>query len=196
MTKRSISKKHGHRSEKGYTRLKYIKRGAKGTQVVKFTVGTTGDYTHELSLVALREKFVPEVVLESVRLALGHALADIKDRQYVFRILPYPHHILRTNKILGTAKAERISEGMRRSFGKSIGLKAAHVKKNQAIVKLWVYEEYLKLAKNALRIAKGKIGVPCKIMVEKSQGSPRVTRKEIEPLIKKPLPILRPKKGV
>jgi len=186
MTKRSVSHKHGHRSEKAYTRKEYIRRFGTGSRIAKFTVGKTGDYTHELTLIALKERMIPEVVLESVRLVLVSQLRKIKDGQFVFRIMPYPHHVLRENKILGTAKAERIQEGMRRAFGKPIGMRGARVKKNSPLVKVWVHEKNIPTGREALRVASRKMGVITKTTITKTEESPRIKpKKEEEPVVER-----------
>ena len=53
-------------------------------------------------------------------------------RNYHLQIRIYPHHVLRENKMLTGAGADRMQTGMQRAFGKAIG-SAAQVKIGQAI---------------------------------------------------------------
>jgi len=79
-----------------------------------------------------------------------------------FRILVYPHHILRNNPLAAGAGADRMSTGMSRSFGKAVGI-AARVKKNQAVFTVSVNKNGLAFAKDALNRAKNKLPCSCKI---------------------------------
>ena len=58
---------------------------------------------------------------------------------YYFVVRPYPHHIIRENKMVAGAGADRIQKGMRRSFGKPMD-RAARLKKNQALFTVYVYK--------------------------------------------------------
>ena len=64
------------------------------------------------------------------------------------------------------AHADRLQQGMRRSFGTAIGT-AARVKPGQVIISIQVNADAADLAKNALRLAATKLPMPCKIVVEK-----------------------------
>ena len=72
---------------------------------------------------------------------------------------------MRHNKIAQGAGADRISTGMRLSFGKIVG-SAARVKPNQKLMTLRTTEDMLDVAKDALRKSYHKIPTPCKIVVE------------------------------
>ena len=62
------------------------------------------------------------------------------------------------------AGADRVSSGMRESFGKPIG-KAARVKKGQLIMSVSVPEAKIDVAKEALRKANAKIPAKTRISV-------------------------------
>ena len=68
----------------------------------------------------------------------------------------YPHVILRENKMIATAGADRLQEGMRRAFGKPIGL-AARVEHNQPILEAYIYKEDQVAATQALKTASSKL---------------------------------------
>ncbi len=71
----------------------------------------------------------------------------------------YPHVLLRENKMIATAGADRLQEGMRRAFGKSTGL-AARIRPGQVIFEAYVTAPNLELAQDAFRTAASKIGRP------------------------------------
>jgi large subunit ribosomal protein L10e len=76
----------------------------------------------------------------------------------------YPHVLLRENKMIATAGADRLQEGMRRAFGKSTGL-AARVLPGQVIYEAYVSASNLMLAKDAFKVASSKLGCPVSVRV-------------------------------
>ena len=104
--------------------------------------------------------------LEAARIAVNRRLqAELVDN-YCLRILPYPHHILRENKMIFGAHADRLQDGMRGAFGKAIGV-AARVKNRQTIMTIEVTETGLDTAKRALKLGAAKFPMPCRIEVKK-----------------------------
>jgi large subunit ribosomal protein L10e len=73
------------------------------------------------------------------------------------------------------AHADRLQQGMRRSFGKAIGT-AARIKADQTIITVKVKTNAAEIAKESLKRGSAKLPIPCKIVVEKMQ-SPNVTDK-------------------
>jgi large subunit ribosomal protein L10e len=68
--------------------------------------------------------------------------------------------LLRENKMIAAAGADRLQEGMRRAFGKALNL-GARVKAGQVIMEMHVKKEHLELAKKSLRGACVKLpGTP------------------------------------
>jgi large subunit ribosomal protein L10e len=76
----------------------------------------------------------------------------------------YPHVILRENKMIATAGADRLQEGMRRAFGKAVGL-AARVNRGQVILELHIKANDLQLAKQAMQTASSKLPMTTTINV-------------------------------
>jgi large subunit ribosomal protein L10e len=83
----------------------------------------------------------------------------------------YPHVLLRENKMIATAGADRLQEGMRRAFGKSTGL-AARIRPGQVIFEAYVTAPNLELAQDGFKMAASKIGRPTttRIMPLKEQA--------------------------
>ena len=52
---------------------------------------------------------------------------------YALRVHKYPHHVIRENKQATGAGADRVSQGMRLSFGKNVGT-AARVKRGDCLL--------------------------------------------------------------
>jgi len=77
--------------------------------------------------------------MEAARQSTNKILETRMPGNYYFVVRPYPHHIIRENKMVSGAGADRIQKGMRRSFGKPVD-RAARLKKGQALFTVYVYK--------------------------------------------------------
>mgnify|MGYP001558878673 FL=1 len=161
-------KAKNYREVKGqpYTRKEYI-RGSPPPKITKFTMGDTKTtFPIHATLIAGEEAQIRHNALEAARVASNRVLSAKLGNAYVLRIVPYPHTILRENKMIFGAHADRLSQGMRRAFGKPIGA-AARVKIGQSIIEVGVNETAVEVAKEALELGKDKLPIPCRIVIEK-----------------------------
>ncbi len=149
-----------------YSRKEYI-HGAPMPKITKFTMGNPrGEFSHRVSLTAQSDAQVRHNALEAARVAVNKYLStNLKSTDYHFKILVYPHHVLRENKMMAFAGADRLQEGMRRAFGKPVGV-AARVRSGQAVMLVEVDESALEVAKEALRRGAAKLPIPCRIVIE------------------------------
>ena len=152
---------HGANYRRGngqvFTRKEYIK-GKPQIKIAKFQGGKRGIYQYCVQL-CLNEKIqVRHMAIESTRLAANKTLEQTTgETGYYSRLRIYPHNMLRENKQIATAGADRISEGMRRSWGKAVSL-GARVTQGQCIMELYVNgDDHLEAAKKALKGACVKI---------------------------------------
>jgi len=162
-------KSRNYREVKGqpYTRKEYIK-GSPQPKITKFTMGDTAKkFGYEASLIAQKQVQVSHNALEAARVATNQVLAGKLGNDYLLQILPYPHTVLRENKMVFGAQADRFQDGMRKPFGKPIG-RAARVKVNQRVIIVRVNENGVEAAKEALRRGEAKLPTPCRILIEKS----------------------------
>jgi len=158
-----------------YTRKKFAK-GFPPPKINKFTMGDTkANFEIEAKLVALKRAQIRHMALEAARVATNRVLMDKLINDYFMQVHPYPHIILRENKMLFGAHADRLQTGMRRSFGKPIGT-AARVEPGQTLITVRVKASAVETAKESLKRGSAKLPIPCKILVEKIQ-SPDVTEK-------------------
>jgi len=161
-----------------YTRKKYAK-GFPPPKIVKFTMGDPkGTYDIEARLVALRRVQIRHSALEAARVATNRVLMDKLVNDYLMVVLPYPHQILRENKMIFGAHADRLQQGMRRSFGKAIGT-AARIEPNQTLITVRVKASALELAKESLKRVSAKLPTPCRIIVEKIQSPDAASKPEM-----------------
>jgi large subunit ribosomal protein L10e len=132
-----------------YTRKEFIK-GKPQIKIAKFQGGKSGDYDFCVQLCSNEKVQVRHMAIESARLAANKTLEQTTGETGYFSVLRiYPHILLRENKMIATAGADRLQEGMRRAFGKAVSL-AARVKQGQCIMEMHVKKEHLDLAKKAL----------------------------------------------
>ncbi|NPB01209.1 MAG: 50S ribosomal protein L16 [Crenarchaeota archaeon] len=157
-----------------YTRLEYI-HGAPYVQIPKFDMGATSAaararFDTVVKLVAEELGQIRMNALEAARqMAFKYLNKVLGQENFYLRINVYPFHVLRENKMLAMAGADRLQEGMRLAFGSPVGRAVRVEKMGQVIMFVEVEERNVEHAKEALRRAKSKISIPCRIVVEKKQ---------------------------
>jgi large subunit ribosomal protein L10e len=102
--------------------------------------------------------------LEAARVAASKKVAAVGEEAFCLKVIPSVGLVLRENKMIATAGADRLQEGMRKAFGKPIGL-AARVKQGSVILELSVMKENLDKAKEALWAAGTKLPMKTKVQV-------------------------------
>ena len=162
-------KAKNYREVKGpaYTRKQYI-RGPPQPKITKFTMGDpSAKYEYKAVLVAQEEVQIRHNALEAARVSVNRVLAEKLGTSYYLRVIPYPHTVLRENKMIFGAHADRLQDGMRRAFGKPVGT-AARVKPNQPLIEVGVNANGIETAKIALKRGEAKLPTTCRIIIEKT----------------------------
>ncbi len=154
-----------HFTSPPYTRKEYIP-GVPQPKIVKFEMGNPNvDADLVLTLHVTEAGQIRHNALEAARVMVHKYLStSIGEDNYFFRVRVYPHHVLRENKMMAFAGADRLQDGMRQAFGKPIGT-AARVQPMQTILEVRVKKEHLSQAKEALRVGGSKLPLPTKILV-------------------------------
>ena len=159
--------------ERAYTRISKFKNKnyvpvRPNIKVVKFDMGDpTKNFEYMLTLITKDDMQLRHNAIESARQTANRLLEKKTGKNnYHFKILVYPHHVLRENPIASGAGADRMSTGMKKSFGKPIGV-AAQVKKGQNLFRVNINKQNIKVAKEALKRAARKLPCSCRIVVEK-----------------------------
>jgi len=139
-----------------YTSKKYAP-GAPNPKVARFTTGKNrADYDFTLKLVSDGRVQIRSNALEAARVAASKKVALLGEENFCLKVITYPFLILRENKMIATAGADRLQEGMRKAFGKPIGM-AARVNIGSTILTLGVMKENLDKAKLAMWAAATKL---------------------------------------
>ena len=138
-------------------------------KIVKFDMGkvfefNTGKLPHVLTVISLEKVQIRHNALEACRQYLNKKLDKGLNGQYYFKIVPFPHHVQRENKMLTGAGADRMQSGMQLSYGKSMN-KAAILNPNKDIFKIAVLnEKAVVFARKLIRQVNSKL--PCKIRID------------------------------
>ena len=139
-------------------------------RIVRYQMGALKkkfDYTIEL--IAKSHLQIRDMAMESARLSSNRVLeSEAGKGSYRLILYPYPHHVLRENPIAAGAGADRMSTGMKLSFGRPMGV-AAQIKKGQRLMSVEVNKQHLELAKRAAKRASHKLPCSCMITVKENK---------------------------
>jgi len=155
-----------------YTRREYI-TGIPGSKIAQHQMGdknTEGDdYAVQISLVTEEEVQIRHGSLEASRLSANrHLIKELGEGNYKMVLRKFPHQVIRENKQATGAGADRVSDGMRQSFGKIVGT-AARIDDNERIFTAYCDVDQASVVKEAFRRAYNKIAPPCRITVERGE---------------------------
>jgi len=137
-------------------------------KIVKFTMGNEqlydrGKLPYHLTMVTTEPVQIRHNALESCRQFINKKLDVSVGGTYLFKVLPFPHHIQRENRMLTGAGSDRMQTGMQLSFGKSMG-KSAILKENSRI--FFIAMQNAKAVETMRKVLKQiKPKLPCKTRV-------------------------------
>jgi large subunit ribosomal protein L10e len=154
------------RLERPFTRKDYVD-GVPGIRLRQFEMGNKkGVFPVKLTLVAKEGVQIRDNALEAARIAANKYISRrVGSSNFMLKVRIYPHQILREHKMAVGAGADRISQGMRKAFGRPIG-NAARARPGTKIMSLWCRPEAFEFGKDALRRASQKLPTPTKIEIE------------------------------
>ena len=123
-----------------------------------------------LHLISEEYEQISSDALEAARIQCNKFLMSKAGKDgYHMKIRAHPWHVLRINKMLSCAGADRLQTGMRGAWGKSYG-KCARVYINQILISIRVKENNKKWAFEALRRAKNKFPGRQRIAISSKYG--------------------------
>jgi len=144
--------KRAYTRKSKYKKYSFIK-AVPVNRIVRYHMGDVKKkFTYQLHLVSKQAIQIRHNSIEATRQVVNRRLTKLLNKDYYFNVRLYPHHVLRENKMLTGAGADRMQTGMQRAFGKAIGL-AAQVKKNQEIFTIKVDKGSVDKAKVALKLS-------------------------------------------
>jgi len=155
-----------------YTRREYI-TGIPGSKIAQHKMGNkkadADEYAVQISLVVEETVQLRHGSLEASRLSANrYLIQELGEGNYKMVLRKFPHQILRENKQATGAGADRVSDGMRQSFGKIVGT-AARIQAGERLFTAYCDVDQAEEVKEAYRRAYNKITPPCRIKVERGQ---------------------------
>lgn len=108
--------------------------------------------------------------MEAARIAANKYMVKNAGKDaFHLRVRVHPYHVLRINKMLSCAGADRLQTGMRGAFGKPFGL-CARVAIGQILMSIRCRDTHAAVAEEALRRAKFKFPGRQKVVASRNWG--------------------------
>jgi len=123
-----------------------------------------GNYKVQLHIISKENCQIRDNSIEAVRQYLNRFLQVKLGKEFYLGVQIYPHHILRENRMLTGAGADRMQTGMSRAFGKTMG-RAAFVKPGQTLYIIGVKNAKAEIETRKL-IKAIKARLACKVAVQ------------------------------
>ena len=159
---------HGgnYRVPNGMPLSKKYAPGTPDIRIARFQTGASNsDYEVNIRLISKEKCQIRDNALEAARVAANKKMNKIvPETSYKLSVKLYPHTVISENRMLATAGADRLQEGMRRAYGKPMGL-AARVKIGTVLYEISTYERFTADAKRALKTASSKLPQPTSISI-------------------------------
>ncbi|CAE8594131.1 unnamed protein product [Polarella glacialis] len=170
-----------YNKNKPYPKTRYC-RGVPDPKIRIFDVGKKknpcDDFPATVHMVCDEYQQLTSEALEAARIAVNKYMITNAGRDFFhIRMRPHPFNVIRINKTLSCAGADRLSSGMRGAFGKAYGT-AARVNIGQVLISVRTKEEKSNIAIEALRRAKFKFPGRQKIHVSSKWGFTNFTKED------------------
>ncbi len=160
-------------NKKAYVKSKYCRSGPES----KLSLHDHGNkkasvllFPLRVNLISLEREHLSSECLEACRMAANKYLVrKLGKDNFHMRICPQPLNLLRINKMLTCAGADRLQTGMRNSFGKPYGM-AARIFEDQHVIDVRTKAGNELVVKEALRRARNKLPGKQEIRVSETWG--------------------------
>jgi len=127
-------------------------------------------FAHCVHLVSWEKENVSSEALEAARIAANKYMTKFAGKEaFHLRVRVHPFHVLRINKMLSCAGADRLQTGMRGAFGKPQGV-CARVQIGQILLSIRCKDNHATVAAEALRRAKFKFPGRQKVVASRNWG--------------------------
>eukprot|EP00553_Chaetoceros_curvisetus_P004597 CAMPEP_0204618666 /NCGR_PEP_ID=MMETSP0717-20131115/5237_1 /ASSEMBLY_ACC=CAM_ASM_000666 /TAXON_ID=230516 /ORGANISM="Chaetoceros curvisetus" /LENGTH=217 /DNA_ID=CAMNT_0051632455 /DNA_START=74 /DNA_END=727 /DNA_ORIENTATION=+ len=170
-----------YQKNKPYIKSRYC-RGVPESKIRIYDVGNKSAavdlFPFVAHLVCDEKQQISSEALEACRVAINKYLGKhVGKENYHIRMRAHPFHVLRANKMLSCAGADRLSSGMRHSYGKPIGV-SARVDIGQVLLSVRAKDQYEKFVIEAIRRGKFKFAGRQKILKSLKWGFTKYPREE------------------
>ncbi|KAJ5535187.1 hypothetical protein N7527_001441 [Penicillium freii] len=157
-------------------------RGVPDAKIRIFDLGrkkaSVDDFPCTVHLVSNEYEQLSSEALEAARICANkHLVKTAGKESFHMRIRVHPYHVIRINKMLSVAGADRLQTGMRGAFGKPAG-KVARVNVGQILISVRTVDRHRGTAVEALRRSMYKFPGRQKVVVSKMWGFTHLLREE------------------
>merc|ERR1711871_1919855 len=178
---RRPSRCYRYQKNKPYPKSRF-NRGVPDPKLRIYDVGKKKAPYHRFStcvhLVCYEKEQITSEALEASRIACNkYMTTNVGKEGFHMRIRVHPWHVVRINKMLSCAGADRLQQGMRGAFGKAL-CKSARVSIGQILLSVRCMPENVKYAQEALRRAKFKFPGRQKIFVSRKYGFTKIIKSD------------------
>mmetsp|Transcript_10553 Transcript_10553/g.14888 ORF Transcript_10553/g.14888 Transcript_10553/m.14888 type:complete len:218 (+) Transcript_10553:58-711(+) len=168
-----------YQKNKPYIKSRYC-RGVPESKIKIYDVGNKKApvdlFPFVAHLVCDEKQQISSEALEACRVAVNKYLTKhVGKDAYHIRMRAHPFHVLRANKMLSCAGADRLSSGMRHSYGKPIGV-SARVNIGQVLLSVRAKDAHEKFVIEAIRRGKFKFAGRQKILKSLKWGFTKYPR--------------------
>nr|KJR71795.1 MAG: 50S ribosomal protein L10e [Vulcanisaeta sp. AZ3] len=163
------------RLKRPYARTEYIP-GAPYVQIPRFELGNTklkerARFDYIVELISEEAGQIRANALEAARqMAYKYLSKYVGDPNFYLKITTYPFNVIRENKMLAMAGADRLQQGMRLAFGVPTGRAARIMKSGTVVMHLEIEGKNLNHAKEAFKRASSKLPLPMRIVIIPKQS--------------------------
>lgn len=139
---------------------------------------STDEFPLCIHLVSNELEQLSSEALEAARICANKYITKVSGREsFHMRIRVHPFHVLRINKMLSCAGADRLQQGMRGAWGKPQGL-AARVDIGQILISVRTKDSNKDVVIEALRRSRYKFPGQQKIIISKKWGFTSLNRED------------------
>ncbi|QQG38824.1 MAG: 50S ribosomal protein L16 [Candidatus Woesearchaeota archaeon] len=141
-------------TRKSKYKIKGFVKAIPPSKIIHFDMGNLQKpFPIELSLISKDALQIRHNALESARQIVNRRLTNlIGSTNFHLKVRTFPHHVLRENKMITGAGADRMQTGMQQAFGRPVGV-AAQIKKGQKIMTVYGEEKDRQKMIIALKLA-------------------------------------------
>ena len=162
-------------------------RGVPDPRIQRYETGVRSAKSKDLPictrLILLEHELVSAEALEAARVSSNRYMMKTMGKDgYHIRINLHPFHVLRINKMLSTAGADRLQTGMRHAFGKPEGM-VCRARYGSQIMTIRTNPGGLKHALEALRRASFKFAGHTRVVISNKVGFTPYTFEQYKELV-------------
>src|SRR3990167_1057490 len=166
---RCYSKITGAYTRRSKVKSKSYVKAIPQNKIVRYDMGNLkGSFNHTINLISTDNIQIRHNALESARLVIFRRLQKLGNNNFYFKLKAYPQQILRENKMLSGARADRLQTGMSHAFGKPVGL-AAQIRQKSIIFSINCNKEHLKVVTEAIRLAIPRLPAKCLVEIKENK---------------------------